>query len=253
MDLSKSEEFFGWLTASLTISFHLTKITPFINLITGKLDFKDIQTMYISSLFFNCLIWYIYGKTIFNYHIKIGFFVSGSICLFAIIIYLIFEIKKYIFDVILNIIILSMSSWAIYKYLIVVIDDDFFIGKIGICSSILLCVCSTCNLYSALKNKNCNLNKIINIFFYLIISFCWIVYAIITTDFYLSLNFILGLLISIIQISLYFNFKKKSFLNKIKDNSSSVISIENTANEGNKSGDSVLKNDDEIINNVKII
>jgi hypothetical protein len=253
MDLTKSEEFFGWFTASITIFFHLTKVSPSIKLILGKMNFKDIPTMYITSLYYNNLIWYIYGKTIFNYHIKIGFFASGALCLFSIIIYLIYEIREYIFDVILNVIIVSMSSWGIYRYLTIVIDDDFFIGKIGICTSIAFYICSTYLLYSALKDKKFDLYKIINIFFYLIISFCWVVYAIITTDFYLSITFICGILISIMQSSLYFNLKKRYSLNDIRDVSNTVISIENNVSEANKSVEQILKNDENVANNVKII
>ena len=70
---------------------------------------------------------------------------------------------------------------------------------------------------------------------------------------YLSITFICGILISIMQCSLYFNLKKRYSLNDIRDVSNTVISIENNVSEANKSVEQILKNDENVANNVKII
>ena len=72
----------------------------------------------------------IYGDMIFSDHLRITNMIASLICLIAIIIYLFYEIKKYLLDSILNFLILFMASWAVYKYLTIVIDDDRVVVKL---------------------------------------------------------------------------------------------------------------------------
>ena len=223
MDITNYEEAFGWIAGGLTICFYMIQITPFINVIRNKSQFNETPIIYITASFFNYLLWFIYGKTIFDNSIKTTNFIVGIICLFSIGIYLLYEIKKYFFDTILNLLILSMISWAIYRYLTRIIDDDIVIGKICIGTSIIKDLDSIYIVYHAIIDKNYDLIKYIQKIFYILISFLWIVYGIITVDFYIIISYIFGIIFSLLQISIYLNYKKKFCSFNHKDNISSDI------------------------------
>ena len=139
-----------------------------------------------------------------------------------------------------------MSSWAIYRYFTVEIDNDLITGK--------FCLGNSCikNLLFLLclvrKDKNINLIKYIQILFYLLVSMSWVFYGIISSDIFLVLNYVVGIFVSLIIISLYSNYKKEYFsFNKKYANSSSIeirniISYKNIINESK----SKIDNDDEI-------
>ena len=224
MDITNYEEAVGWIAGGLTICLYIRKITPFINVIRNKIKFNDTPIFYITASFFNYLLWYIYGKTIFDNPIKITNFLVGIICLFSIGIYLIYEIKKNFFDAILNLLILSMISWAIYRYLTRVIDDDIVIGKICICISIIKDLDSIYIIYHAIIGKKYDLIKYIQKIFYILISFLLIAYGIITVDFYIIISYIFGIIFSLLQISIYLNYKKKYCSFNDKDINSNISS-----------------------------
>ena len=71
----------------------------------------------------------IYGEMIFSDQIRITNMIACIICLIAMIIYLIYEFKKYLLDTILNVLILVMASWAIYKFLNIGSHDKVFCGE----------------------------------------------------------------------------------------------------------------------------
>ena len=215
-----------WVTGGLTIFFYLFQLIPFINVIQGKISFEKTPIFYITACYYNCLLWFIYGETIFNIKIKINYMISCALCLISIVIYLIYEIKKYLFDMFLNFIILSMSSWAIYRFLTVQIDDDLFIGKLCIVSTVIINLHSFYLIYRAKKERNINLIQYYRTIFYIFVSFSWIVYGIISTDFYIIINYIIGIITCLIQISFYLNYKNKYLsFNEKYINSSRIVSI----------------------------
>ena len=243
MDIIKYEEAVGWIAGGLTICFYMIEITPFINVIRNKVQFNDTPIFYITASFFNYFLWFIYGEIIFDNAIKITNFIVSIICIFSIGIYLIYEIKKYFFDTILNILILSMVSWAIYRILTRVLDDDLVIGKICIGTSIIKDLDSIYIVYHAIIDKNYDLIKYIKQIFYILISFLWIVYGIITVDFNIIISYIFGIIFSLLQISIYLNYKKKycSFNNNIRN---SNISSDINKNEEYIKEESSIKIDD---------
>ena len=254
MDNDISDEIVGWISSSLTICFYLMQITLYIKVIKDKKRINDKEIFYITSCYYYCFLWFIYGETIYNLKIKIGHIISATICLFLICIYLINRIIKHFFDTILNIIILSMSSWAIYRYFTVEIDNDLITGKFCFGSS---CIQNLLFLICLIKkNKNSNLIKYIQIIFYLIVSISWVFYGIISTDIYLILSYIIGIFISLIFISFYLNYKKKYFSYNKKYIDSSSIEIGNIINNFNIINESKSKIDDDEIkyknNQVKI-
>ena len=93
---------FGWLAFIINISFYLSPLSPFINVLKGKLNFEETPGLYVTTSYINCLIFYIYGRMRNNTPVKFSYMISGIISLILLSIYLIFESKRYLCDSILN-------------------------------------------------------------------------------------------------------------------------------------------------------
>ena len=163
--------------------------------------------------------------------------VSCILCLICMGIYLIFEIKKNIIDMILNLIILISVSWGIYCYFTINFEDDKFLGKICIISSIAFYLILLYEIFKVIKDKNAKIIHIYNITIYFFGSLCWFIYGIIDKDYYISFPFCLGTIISLMQIifyNIYTNeykiiFEKKSVITSLGFNK--INDINNVENE----------------------
>ena len=71
----------------------------------------------MSASYVNCFLWMIYGDLVFSETIKTTNKIAWLICFVAMKIYLIYERKKFLLDSILNLLIIFMASWAVFKYL----------------------------------------------------------------------------------------------------------------------------------------
>lgn len=203
------QECFGWIAACLNICFYLTPIIPFINVLKGKLNFEDAPGVYVTCCYVNCFIWYIYGDMIFSDQVKISNCISAGICLMLMLIYLGYELKKYLIDSILNTLILVTGSWAVYRALTIVIDDDRVVGDICIGTTLIIFIFPLQIMYKVFKEKNYNLIPVLSSIIYLFSSLFWFLYAIFIKDFYLAFPNILGVILSSSEIALYLNCKKK--------------------------------------------
>lgn len=256
MNIDIFEEVSGWIAAGLSICNILPQISPFIKVLQGKLNFNDTPVLYITVYYFNSLLWFIYGKTIFNNIIKISNIVSIIICLIALGIYLIYEVRKYFLDTILNIIILSMISWGVYRYLTIKVDDEKIIGKYCLYTSIIVYLYFIYIIFIFIKEKKYDLFNYIYTYIYLLNCIFWIIYGIFTIDFYLIISYIIGIVISLIKIYIYIFFKKKYYTIGLKTSNDTIditTIIENgkTKEDKNEYAKSI-KNNIKIISNIDI-
>ena len=203
------QECFGWLGACMNITFYLSPIMPFINVLKGKISFEDTPGIYVTTCYVNCFIWYIYGDMIFSDQVKISNFVSAIICLILILIYLIFELRRYFIDAILNLLILITGSWAVYRALTIIVDDDRVIGNICIGTTLIIFISPIQILYKVINDKNYNLIPVVSALFYLFSCSFWLIYAIFIKDFYLGFTHSLGIILSSLELMVFFNYKKK--------------------------------------------
>ena len=203
------QECFGWVASCLNICFYLTPVVPFINVLKGKLNFEDTPGVYVTCCYVNCFIWYIYGDMIFSDQVKISNCISAIICLVFILIYLAYELKKYTIDSVLNTLILITGSWAVYRALTIVIDDDRVVGDIAIGTTLIIFISPIQIMYKVFKEKNYNLIPVLAAIIYLFSCLFWFLYAIFIKDFYLAFPHVLGVILAASEIGLYLNCKKK--------------------------------------------
>ena len=203
------QEIVGWVAAGLTVLYYLAPVNPFFRVLKGKLNFEDTPGVFVTTCYVNCFVWYVYGDMIFSDQVKYSKGVAACVSLLLMIIYLAYELKKYLVDSILNALILITGTWAVYRALTIIIDDDRIVGKICIGTSIVVFLTPIQIIYRVIKEKNYILIPIYAACIYLLASSAWVAYGIMITDFYVVCPHILGIVLSLVQIIVYLNYKRK--------------------------------------------
>ncbi len=94
--------------------------------------------------------------------------VAACLSLCLMVIYLIYEFKKYLVDSILNALILITGTWAVYRALTIIIDDDRIIGKICIGTTLAVYLSPMQALYRIIKEKKYIFIQILSVWVYLL-------------------------------------------------------------------------------------
>ena len=126
----------------------------FYNVIKGYSDYEDTPIISIVIAYCNCLVWYTYGKLIFCDPIKICNIIGSISSLVFIIIYLVYELKKFFTDALLNAGIILTGTWATYRFLTMVLTDPFILGKLCIITSLISLLHPFYLIYKVIKEKN---------------------------------------------------------------------------------------------------
>ena len=234
---------FGWLSFFININFYLSSITPFLNVIKGKLHYEETPGIYVTTCYINCLIWYIYAKMKNNNLIKISYMISGIICLIFISIYLIFEAKKYLCDSILNTFFIVTGTWAFYRALILIVGKIKLVGYITILATFILFISPMMKLDKMIKEKNFKLTQTFSAWKYLVYSISWLIYAIFLKDIYLIITNSLGIIFALFYIFIKIYYKNKYNLIIIERNSNGEINIASGGNYENKKEEIPIKLD----------
>jgi solute carrier family 50 protein (sugar transporter) len=238
------QEGVGWGAACLTVLYHLAPIEPFLRVLRGKLNFEDTPGVFVTTCYVNCFVWYVYGDMIFSDQIKYSYLVASCISLLLMVIYLIYELRKYLVDSILNALIIITGTWAVYRALTIIIDDDRIVGKICIGTTLVVFLTPIQTLYKVIKEKNYILIPFYSSIVYLFASIIWVVYGVMITEFYIVAPNAAGIIISLIQIFIYLNFKRKYPIIGERD-ISSTIGIETSGIEESKKEEPSVKIDDD--------
>ena len=186
---------------------------------------------------------YVYGDMVFSDQVKYAYMVGSIINCLLMSIYLVYEIRRYLVDTILNTLILITGTWALYRALTIIIDDDRVVGKICIGTTFIVYINPIQILYKVIKEKNYVFIPIYNCYLSFLLSVCWLVYGIFITDFYVVFPYAVGIILSLVQIVIYLNYKKKYPIIGERD-FSSTIGIETTPNEEAKKESTPIKMDE---------
>ena len=239
------QELSGWLGSGLTVLSFISPIFPYINVLKGKIKFEDTPATLVTVSYINYCCWYVYGDMIFSDQIKYAYVIGAGINIILIIIYLAFEVKKYLVDSIMNTLILITGTWALYRALTVIIDDDRIVGKICAGTSCLVLLSPIQILYKVIKDKNYRLIPFLNCFLIFLYSICWVVYGIFITDFYIVFPNAIAIILSFIEMLIFMNYKKKYPLIGDRDFSSTIGIESNGADENVKKDDLPIQMDEE--------
>jgi len=238
------QEGFGWLATGLSICGFISPIFPYLNVLRGRLSFEETPAVLVTTSYVNYFCWYVYGDMIFSDQIKYCYIIGSCINLVLMVIYLVYEIRRFLVDTILNTLILVTGTWALYRALTIIIDDDRIVGKICVGTSCIVFLNQVQIVYKVLKDRNYNLIPIYNCWIALFSSICWVVYGIFITDFYLVFPNAILIILSLVQVIVYINFSRK-YPPPGKAEFSSTIGIETTPNDEIKKEETPIKIDEE--------
>ena len=155
------------------------------------------------------LFWYVYGDMTFSDQLNYCYLIGSIINCVLMVFYLAYEVKKYLIDSNLNTLILITGTQALYRVLVIIIDDDRIVGKICVGTSFIVYLAPIQIIYKVIKEKNYILIPIYNCYLIVLYSFCWIVYGALLTDYYIIVSFSAAIVLSFIEILIYLNYKRK--------------------------------------------
>ena len=244
------QEYLGWAACGISVFYYTASIFPFLQVLKGKLSFEDTPGVFVTTCYINTFIWYIYGDMIFSDQVKYSNMVASCISLVLMVIYLIYELRKYLVDSILNTLILITGTWAVYRALTIIIDDDRIVGKICIGTQIIMYLSPIQILYRVIKEKNYILIPFYSSLIHILACILWIIYGVLITDFYLIFSHSCGIILCFILIIVFLNFKRKYPAIGERE-FSSTIDIETTGNEEPKKEETTIKIDEESQSQVK--
>lgn len=238
-----NQELVRWFVTCLTTGFYISLILPFFSIFRGKLRYENAPIFVIVISYINCFIWIIYGNMISSNQIIISNIIGGISSLTLIFIYLIYEIKKYLIDSILNISILILGTIFIYKILIILIKDAKIIEKICITTRLFAFISPIQLVYRVIKENNYILIPILTSYISFLSCIFSVLYGFFIKDIYVVIIYSLGILLALVQFYVYSYYKRK---NKNFDENNSTIDFENYSDEYKKDVNSI--NIDEKIN-----
>jgi hypothetical protein len=254
--MDKVQEISGWLAMAVTTCGFLFPVFPYINVLRGRMNYEDTPSFFVITSYINYFCMYVYGDLVFSDQVKYCYLVGSIVNCVLMVIYLVYEIRRYLVDTILNALILITGTWALYRCLTIIIDDDRIVGKICVLTFFVVFITPVQILYRVLKERNYNLIPIYNCWLSLCFSSLWIVYAIFISDFYILFPNIINIILSLAQIAVYINLSRKYPAIGQRE-FSSTIGIETTSSEEIKNVESQIKIDEDTENKkekpVKII
>lgn len=252
------EEVFGWIGVFFNILIYLSPTISFIKIYKGKLDYEDAPTIFIVTTYCNCLIWYIFGILVLSEQVKYCSIIGCYICTIFIIIYLIYEIREFIADTILNALLLFTGTLAVYRVLSIIFPDSGIVGKLGIFTTLIYLLYPLLLIYRVTKVKNYQLIPIFLPILNILSSICWIIYCSFIEENYLIIAHSLIIFVGIYSCLIRQYYKIK-FPTIEQTKEIATIGIESTGTEEKKIETNIQKveeenDDDKIkIKPVKII
>ena len=231
----------GMAAIALSSCFYLSLIFPFCKVLLCKLDYEYTPIALIDTVYVDSLVWYFYGDKILCKQLKYGNCIGGFVSLSLIAIYLLFEIRKYPVDSLLNILILILGTLVIQKGLSIILEDPQIIGKICIGARLITFSYPILMIYRAVKEKNYMFISLSTTVGNLIFCIGWFIFGRNIKDNNVVCANGIGVILGIIQFIVYLNFRKKYQYN----GPTKTIGIERSSGEDTKKDDSITMNIDE--------
>ena len=245
-DMNFVEDASGWVGCVLNVLYYLMLCPPFIQLLKGKINFEQTPGFFITICYINSFLWYIYGEQTCSDQIQYSNLISSIFCACLIAIYLIYEVKKYLTDSVINALTLITSSLAVYRLLVKAIDNYKVVGRICCITSIFMYLYPLLLLIDVLIVKNYLYIHIYSAYVYFLACLFWLIYGYIIEDQYVFFPHIIGIVLSFCQIFVYITYRVKYSIGH-KTFNSPTIGIETTDNEIGKKETSIQISEENLI------
>ena len=200
---------FGWTGTAICTYFFFAPVVPFLQVLKGKLNYKDSPGILLIMSFMNCILWADYGLVKNDFQVYFANCIGGTITLIWITIYLIFLGNQ---NVLLS---LSYNVGLILVVIGIMLLFYFIISmKItGYCAmifNVLMYAAPGEKIYQVIMTKNYKLIPIFSVVGGFAGSLCWLMYGLYQKDLNLIIPNGLGLIAAIIQVVVYLIYYLKS-------------------------------------------
>ena len=199
----------GYAAIGLSSCFYLTLALPFFNVLRCKENFEYTPIAIINTVYVDSVAWYIYGTKLSVDQIILGNQIGACCTLALIIIYLAFEIRKYLIDTILNALILILGTLVLHKGLTMVVEDTQVVGKICIGTKLLTFCIPMLMVYKVCKEKNYGVISLNNTIICCSACLAWGLFGKCLNDINAMCANGLGVLLCLVQIAVYLTYKSK--------------------------------------------
>ena len=204
----EQEDIFGYVATCFSVVFYITLSIPFIKVLRCEMTYDNTPIAMIITIYVDCLSWYFYSERIMNEPLGLCNKIGICICISLAIIYLAFEIRHYIIDTVLNGLIMIMGTLVVHKSLIDVIDEPQTVGKFCFVAKVISFHIPIITIYKVIRAKNYLNIPIFTSFAYLVSNIGWAVVGKKMNNIYISIGNLIGVVIILVQIGIYFNYRK---------------------------------------------
>lgn len=173
----------------------------------------------------NSLAFFFYSSIIFNIEVRFANLVSSIISLVLMLVYFYLELSRYFLDSVLNFIILAMGTSCCYQWLSKIIIEEKIVGRIYLITNLTSIIIQLQYIYNGISKKNYLLIPITYDSISFPHFFSWIIYGFLIKDFYITTANGICIFVNLVQILLYFHFRKQ-FLSSINEETSIEIGEE---------------------------
>ena len=149
---------------------------------------------------------------------------------------MIYEIRKYLLDSVLNISILILGTIFIYKLLTIIIKDAQIIGKVCITTRLFVFISPIQIVYKVIKENNYIFIPITTTYIGFLSCIFWVLYGFFINDIYVIVSSSIGIILALVQFYVYSYYKKKN--NNFED-INSTIDFDNNSDEYKKEVNSI--------------
>jgi hypothetical protein len=216
---------FIFIPSSLTVIINILPIISFLNFFFSKENFETIPIARIVANYMNSLAFFFYSSIIFNIEVRFANLVSAIISLILMLVYFYLELSRYFLDSVLNFIILVMGTSCCYQWLSKIIIEEKIVGRIYLITNLTSIIIQMQYIYNGISKKNYLLIPITYDSISFPHFFSWIIYGFLIKDFYITTANGICIFVNLVQILLYFHFRKQ-YLSTVNEETSIEIGEE---------------------------
>ena len=206
-------DIFGWAGTVISTFFYIAPVVPIIDLIKGKITYKEAPGILLICSFMNCILWGVYGVKLKKLQVYTANGIGAAITIVWIFIFLVYLAKKNVFlsiaYIFLSILIIAGIASLFYFFVDPERDKAVITGYVAMVFNVLMYAAPGEKIYTVCKTGNYKLIPIFSTIGAFVCSACWMMYGIYQNDINIIIPNALGLLSAIIQVIVYLIFKHK--------------------------------------------
>ena len=209
LSILDEEEITQLVGAGFSLCFTCSYFISLFKVYKQRFVYEDYPIISLFFCYFNNLMWTKYSDLIYHESMKSLFQYSNIISIIIISLYSLYEIRKDIIDMILNILILITSTFAIRKLLMDILIEEEKVKMASGYSVIILYLSCLEWIYRAKSAKNTNILNTTSCLFLVGNAVCWIYYGIKYDDKFYTYSNAVGAAVGIIYFITWHYMKKK--------------------------------------------